>query len=88
MLGGWNVHRHSTDKSANALNTAESIMKTIMDPVEEEDLKFLLEDLSDATFGEKASALEDSELGKRPRRAGEEKPASSDFDEDGGDECF
>jgi len=39
-------------------------MKTIMDPVEEEDLKFLLEDLSDATFGDKASVLEDSELGK------------------------
>ena len=62
-------------------------MKTIIDPVEEEDLKYLLEDLQDATFGEKNYAFGDSELGKRPRRAGEEKPAS-DFDDDGGDECF
>jgi len=39
------MHRQRTDKSANALTTAESIMKTIMNPVDEEELKYLLEDL-------------------------------------------
>jgi len=34
MLEGWKVFRQRKDKAANAIKTAESIMKTIMDPVE------------------------------------------------------
>jgi hypothetical protein len=45
MLGGWKVFRQRTDKTANAIATAESIIKTILNPVYEDELKDLLEDL-------------------------------------------
>ena len=45
MGGGWVVLRQRTDKIANAIKTAESILKTIRNPVYEDELKGLLEDL-------------------------------------------
>ena len=51
MLEGWAVLRQRTDKKANAIKTAESILKTIRDPVEQDSLHALLEQMQDATFG-------------------------------------
>ena len=47
MPGGWSVWRQRTDKIANAIQTADSIMKTIRDPVDEEELSDLLEALKE-----------------------------------------
>ena len=44
--------RQRTDKVANAIKTAESIISTIWNPVREDDLKGLLEDLQDMVFEE------------------------------------
>ena len=64
MLEGWAVLRQRTDKKANAIKTAESILKTIRDPVEQDSLHALLEQMQDATFGQdKAGGI----LGKRNR---------------------
>ena len=52
MMEGWNILRQRTDKVANAIKTAESIIGTIRNPVEEDELKDLLEDLADVTFGQ------------------------------------
>ena len=60
--------RQRTDKSANALNTAESILQTINDPVTQEELQDLLEDLTPESFGCKVDEDFDKEavvLGKR-----------------------
>jgi len=46
------VFRQRTDKTANAIKTAESIIKTIMNPVYEDELRGLLEDLQQVTFAE------------------------------------
>ena len=77
LLGGWKVFRQRTDKTANAIKTAESIIKTIQNPVYEDELRGLLEDLSSVSF-EPTSAVQDSELGKRRRAASN----------DEADECF
>ena len=74
MMVGWNILRQRTDKVANAIKTAESIIDTIRNPVEEPDLKDLLEDLADVTFGNEGG--QDTELGKRPR------PDGFDVDDD------
>lgn len=50
MCGGWTVLRQRTDKSANALTTCESILKTIKDPVTQEELLDLLEDIVPESF--------------------------------------
>ena len=73
LLGGWQIFRQRTDKTANAIKTAESIIKTIMNPVYEDELKDLLEDLQNVTFAgetavvpeEKTVAKISTELGKR-----------------------
>ena len=69
ILGGWSVWRQRTDKVANAIQTADSIIKTIMDPVEEDELKDLLEDLKTENFAQDGAVnnFEGTELGKRPR---------------------
>ena len=67
-MSGWKVFRQRTDKTANAIKTAESIIKTIMNPVYEDELRGLLEDLQQVTFAESVpQAGEQSELGRRRR---------------------
>lgn len=63
------------------MQTADSIIKTIRDPVEEDELKDLLEALQAEQFESELQqgAFEGTELGKRTRNR------SEDF---GGDECF
>ena len=64
------MFRQRTDKTANAIKTAESILKTIQNPVFEDELRGLLEDLAEADFA--GDLQEDGRaspvLGKRPRR--------------------
>ena len=49
-VGGWQVLRQRTDKQANGPKVAENILKTIKDPVEEEELRSLLEDTTESDF--------------------------------------
>ena len=49
-LSGWQVLRQRTDKTANAIKTVLSIIKTIREPVYEEELKGLLEELQSHSF--------------------------------------
>ena len=48
--GGWKVLRQRTDKQANGPRVAENILKTIKDPVEEDELRDLLEDTTEREF--------------------------------------
>ena len=73
LKGGWQVLRQRTDKQANGPNVAESILRTIKDPVEEEDLRGLLDQLVQADF----TTDEDANPRKRQR--------ASDTDDDFGE---
>ena len=50
LKGGWQVLRQRTDKQANGPKVAESILKTIKDPVDEEDLRSLLSEIKETEF--------------------------------------
>ena len=58
--------RQRTDKGANAMKTAESIMQTIRDPVTEDELKALLEELTPQQFATN-SGDPNTATGKRSR---------------------
>ena len=70
--GGWNILRQRTDKQANGPRVAEAILKTIKDPVDEEDLKALMQDIERADF----EAVNDVSSSKKRKRD------SEDFDDD------
>ena len=56
--------RQRTDKQANGQKTAENILKTILDPVEEEDLKALMVELKKDDF-----IINEEEFKKKRRRS-------------------
>ena len=70
--GGWNILRQRTDKQANGPKVAEAILQTIKDPVEEEDLKALMQDIEQSDF----AVVNDASSSKKRKRSEE------DFDED------
>ena len=70
--GGWNILRQRTDKQANGPKVAEAILQTIKDPVEEEDLKALMQDIEQSDF----AAVNDASSSRKRKRSDE------DFDED------
>ena len=71
MKGGWRILRQRTDKQANGPKVAEAILQTIKDPVDEEDLKALMQDIEQADF-----AVNEASNSRKRRRS------SDDFDQD------